>query len=85
MEQYAGAISAFQSYLARNPGDLSAHVYLAIAYSEAGRQADARAQIAEVYRSDPQYSIEELKQRTPPMDSKREQRWFADLRRAGLK
>jgi hypothetical protein len=45
---------------------------------------DART-IAEVYRSNPPYSIEVLKQRTHPMDSKREHRWFADLLRAGLK
>jgi len=84
MQHYATAIAPLEKYLVRSPNDSAIHVYLAIDYSEVGRQQDARGQIGEVRRISPEYSLEVLKQRMPPLDQRLEQRWYADLSRAGL-
>jgi hypothetical protein len=71
--------------LARNPNEAALHVFLAVDYSEVGREQDAIAQIREIRRISPHYSLEVLKQRMPSIDHVLAQRWYADLSRAGLK
>jgi adenylate cyclase len=87
MGRYAEAIDALRRGLQDNP---NVHVELAYAYSELGRQQDARAEAAEVLRVSPKFSVEEFKQMLPgyfegPSASPRAQRLLADLRKAGLK
>jgi adenylate cyclase len=74
-----------QSLLTRNPEHLFAHLRLAAIYSAAGRDEEARAEVAEVLRIDPYFSLEWLRQRLPFQDPAALDRHLAALRKAGLK
>jgi adenylate cyclase len=64
---------------------LGAHLTLAAVYSELGREAEARAEAAEVLRLNPHFSLEVLRQRAPIKDPAIRERYLAALRKAGLK
>jgi adenylate cyclase len=83
--QYEEAIAALKGVLTRNPDMLTAHLYLAAIYSELGREAEARAGVAEVLRISPSYSLEAYRQRFPYKDPAVLERQLAALRKAGLK
>ena len=71
--------------LSRYPNILRIHLTLATVYSELGQDAEARAEVAEVLRLNPQFSLEVHKQRTPIKDPTVLERHIAALRKAGLK
>jgi tetratricopeptide (TPR) repeat protein len=79
------AIAPLKQYLARYPNFLPAHLMLASVYSELGQDAEARAEVAEVWRLNPNFSLEVHKQRTPIKDPATLERHIAALRKAGLK
>ncbi|MBI3796275.1 MAG: tetratricopeptide repeat protein, partial [Deltaproteobacteria bacterium] len=79
------AIAPLKQFLARFPNLLGAHLTLAAVYSELGREAEARAEGAEVLRLNPKFSLEVHKQRAPIKDPAVLERHLAALRRAGLK
>jgi tetratricopeptide (TPR) repeat protein len=79
------AIAAFERALARNPNWLAAHFFLAFVYSELGREAEAQAEVAEVLRLSPNFSLEGVRQRFPLKDPAALERMLAALRKAGLK
>ena len=83
--RYEEAIAPLKRFLARLPNFLGAHVILVCVYSELGREAEARAEAAEVLRLNPHYSLEIHKQRDPIKDPARLERHLAALRKAGLK
>jgi hypothetical protein len=58
---------------------------LAAVYSELGKDAEARAETAEVLRINPEFSLEVHRQRMPIKDPAVLERHLAALRRAGLK
>jgi adenylate cyclase len=58
---------------------------LAASYSELGREEEARAEIAEVVKMNPQFSLEGMRQRWPYKDPADLERYLAALRKAGLK
>jgi hypothetical protein len=62
--------------------DLLAHLSLATSYIELGREADARAEAAEVLRINPRFVIDPKKGviKDPALAA----RWNDDLRKAGL-
>jgi tetratricopeptide (TPR) repeat protein len=82
--QTEGAIAPLKQFLARYPNNLSAHLTLAAAYSELGKEAEARAEAAEVLRLNPNFSLEVHKQRMPIKDPAVLERHIAALRKAGL-
>ena len=63
------AIAPLKQYLSRYPNILGAHLVLAAAYSELGREAEARAEAAEVLRLNPNFSLEVHRQRVPDQRS----------------
>jgi tetratricopeptide (TPR) repeat protein len=79
------AIAAFKRALARNPNWLAAHFFLAFVYSEVGREAEARAEAAEVLRLSPNFSLAGVRQRFPLKDPAALERILTALRKAGLK
>ena len=79
------AIAPLKQYLIRYPNILGAHLTLAAVYSELGREAEARAEAAEVLRINPQFSLEVHKQREPIKDPAMLEGHLAALRKAGLK
>ena len=60
------------------------HLMLAAVYSELGQAAEARAEVAEVLRLNPQFSLEVHRQRMPIKDPAVLERHIAALRKAGL-
>lgn len=79
------AVAPLKQYLSRYPNNLGAHLTLAAVYSELSREAEARAEAAEVLRINPNFSLEIHKQRVPIKDPARLERGIAALRKAGLK
>jgi TolB-like protein/DNA-binding winged helix-turn-helix (wHTH) protein/Flp pilus assembly protein TadD len=79
----AAALS--QRLLQQFPNFLESHLALAAIYSELGREAEARAEAAEVLRLNPNFSLEIHKQRVPLKDPAMLERHIAALRKAGLK
>ncbi len=83
--QYEEARAPLQRYLSRYPNILPAHLMLAVVDSELGKDAEAKAEAAEVLRLNPHFSLDVLKQRSPIKDPALLERHIAALRKAGLK
>jgi adenylate cyclase len=79
------AIAPLKQYLTRYPDILNAHLTLAAVYSELDKEAEARAEAAEVLRLNPKFSLEVHKERVPIKDPAMLERHIGALRRAGLK
>jgi adenylate cyclase len=79
------AIAPLQRYISRYPNILGAHLMLAAVYSELGKEAEARAEVVEVLRLNPNFSLAVHKQRMPIKDPAVLERHIAALRKAGLK
>jgi adenylate cyclase len=83
--RYEEAIAAYKRVLTHNSNLIPAHANLAICYAELGREAEARAEAAEVLKISPKYSLEVWRQRAPYKDPAVLERMLAALRKAGLK
>ena len=83
--RYEEARAPLQRYISRYPNILGAHLTLAAVYSELGQATEARAEVAEVLRLNPKFSLEVHKQRMPIKDPAVLERHIAALRKAGLK
>jgi TolB-like protein/Tfp pilus assembly protein PilF len=83
--RYAEARVPLQRYLNRYPNMLPGHLMLAAVYSELGKEAEAQAEVAEVLRLNPKFSLEVHRQRMPIKDPVVLERQIAALRKAGLK
>jgi adenylate cyclase len=83
--RYEEARAPLQRFLSRYPNRLDIHLMLAAVYSEVGQAAEARAEVAEVLRLNPNFSLEVHKQRTPIKDPAVLERHLAALRKAGLR
>ena len=79
------AIAPLKQFLAHYPNILGAHLTLAAVYSELGREAEARAEAAEMLRINPKFSLEVHKERVPIKDPAMLERHIVALRKAGLK
>ena len=82
--RYDEAIAVLKKILVRNPNHFTAHLDLAIIYSELGREEEARAEVVEVLRVSPSYSLAVM-QKGPWKDPAVLERRLAALRKAGLK
>jgi adenylate cyclase len=83
--QYEKAITYLKRAIARNPNFISAHYSLVVAYSELGQEEAARAEVTEILRISPSFSLEGLRRRAPFKDPAVLERHLAALRKAGLK
>ena len=82
--QYEEAVAAYKRVLHGNPDDVRAHTGLAATYSLLGREEEARAAAAEVFRIEPKFSVEYVK--TLPFKNKADTELLIEaLRKAGLK
>ena len=82
MGRYAEAVEALKRSDQNNPW---VHVNLVYAYSELGREQDARAEAAEVRRISPGFSLEEVERMPGNWHGPLGQRYLSDLRKSGLK
>ena len=79
------AIAPLKRLLAQSSNHLGVHLTLAAVYSELGREAEARAEAAEVLRINPKFSLAVHRQRVPLKDPVVLERHLATLRKVGLK
>jgi tetratricopeptide (TPR) repeat protein len=79
MGQYQQAIPLLKSNLTVYPDNIWAHANLVVAYTAIGRDADARAEAAEIMRINPKFVFGTNK------DESVNRRFNDDIRRAGLK
>ena len=68
MGQYEEAISICKRIIQKQPDQLYAHIHLAAAYMDTGREEEARAEAAEILRIDPKFSLENFAKATPRKD-----------------
>jgi adenylate cyclase len=81
--RYDEAIATLKQVITRNPNQLSAHNDLAIIYIDVGREEEARAEVAEILRINPKFSLKVV-QDVPLKDPAVLGHWLDNLRRAGL-
>jgi tetratricopeptide (TPR) repeat protein len=81
LERWEDAILALKGYVDHYPDQLWPHVNLAVAYIEVGRDEAARAEVAQVLRIQPQFSLKTGVEGMLPMQK---ERVGADLAKAGL-
>jgi TolB-like protein/Flp pilus assembly protein TadD len=81
------AIAYLKKAAALIPNENATHINLAISYAELGREDEARAEVAEILRIAPQFSVyvERMRQTLPYKDPAEIERIIAGLRKAGLK
>jgi len=67
------------------PNNPSMFMWRTVLYVELGRMQEARREAAELLRLSPHYSLAQWRQVYPIRDSALQDRWLADLQKAGLK
>src|SRR5216683_6681134 len=85
MGRYEEAIPILKRHLASYPNTLGARASLVVDYTELGREDEARAEAAEVLRISPQFSLDAWMQMIPYKEPAWRKRYYADMRKAGLK
>jgi len=79
------AIAALKGALTRNPNFLPARLQLAGIYSELDQQEEAQAEVTEILRLSPNFSLEAHRLSVPYKDPAVLERYVDSLRKAGLK
>jgi tetratricopeptide (TPR) repeat protein len=83
---YEESVAAFKQLLQREPNAVQGHLGLATTYMLAGRETEARAEVAEVLRIDPNFSLERWAKTSPwKNQSDLMDLQIEPLRKAGLK
>ena len=85
MGRYEESIAAYKKSFHRNRDYLVGHLRLAATYSLVGREEEGRAEVAEVLRIDPKFSLENLAKKVPYKNKADKERFIDALRKAGLK
>jgi adenylate cyclase len=83
--QYDEAITWCEKAVCREPNAWTSRLFLAAAYSLAGRDDKARIEAAEVLRINPKFSLEKFAQSVTYKDQADKERLIGALRQAGLK
>jgi adenylate cyclase len=84
LREHEEAIAVFKGIIASKPNYLPARIRLAIVYGEMGWIDQARAEVAEILRLNPQANIQGLAQRLPYVDPGLKEHYLDALRTAGL-
>jgi adenylate cyclase len=84
--KYEDSVTALKRYLGRNPGIFYAHLGLAADYIALGQNDAARAEAEEVLKLNPQFTLAMVAPTVGPKGKvlAEQERWAADLRKAGL-
>jgi len=83
--EFEKAIGICKKALPKNPDDLIGRIALVVAYTSLGRESDARAEVAEVLRIDPKFSLEHAAKTWPYKRDADRDFVLTALRKAGLK
>jgi adenylate cyclase len=83
--RYEEAIAVQKKAISLTPDNPLAHLFLASTYSLAGRDEEARAEVSEVLRIRPKFSLERFAKRLFYKNKADTDRFIEALRKAGLK
>jgi len=83
--RYEEAVSAFKKVIQRSPHHITVHLGLAATYIMMGREQEARAEAAEVFRIDPNFSLDRFAKVYPYKDQSVTDSLINACRKAGLK
>lgn len=83
--RYEEAVTACKKSLFRSPKNTSAHVFLAVTYISLGRDEEARAELQEVLRINPNFSLERFANAMPYRNKSDKDNFIGALRKAGMK
>ena len=83
--QYQEAITQYKKALRLAPNNILAHLCLAGTYSLLGRDEEARAEVEEILRINPKFSLESYAKTLPYKNQAQLDRYVEALRKAGLK
>ena len=83
--RYEEAVAACRQSLQREPNDMLSHLTLAATFVEMEKMEEARAEITEVLRIDPRYTVEHVPRSFPWKDQAEIDRLIDSLHKAGLK
>ena len=84
MGRYNKALEILKRAVIHRPNHQPIHLYLTAIYTELGRKKEAQAELAEVLRISPNYSLKDL-ERGPYKDPAYLDRLYGHMRKAGLK
>jgi len=84
MERHEEAITVLKKVLNYRPDFLAAHVRLAGCYAALGREEEAHAEVAEVLRLNPKFSVKKTAKTSAIRDKAVKERYIDALRKAGL-
>lgn len=85
LRRYSEALPPLRECVSRAPDFRSGHLWLAAACAQLGLSDEARAQVAEVLRIQPSYTIEGTQTRLIPFKNPHDsEHYLSDLRKAGL-
>ena len=84
LEKYPEALGLLRDYVPRVPQAGFGHTWLAATYAQVGQLDEARAEVAEVLRLRPGYTISAARCLAPFKHAKDDKHYFDALRRAGL-
>ena len=79
------AVITLKRVIARNPNHVTTHLILAVLFSELGQHKEARAEVGEILRISPQYSLVNVREGIPYKDKATVERIVRGLRKAGLR
>jgi adenylate cyclase len=82
---YEESLAALQKAIQREPDNLFAYIGLCGVYELMGREDEARAMVAEVYRVDPKFSLTRFEKTFIQKDEEIKKKFIDSLRKAGLK
>jgi len=82
--RFEEAVSEYKKALQRAPDSIFAHLGLAATYSIMGREHEARAEVAEVLRINPKFSLDSYAKRLTFKDKSVADNFIGALRKAGL-
>ena len=83
--RFEEAVSAYKKAIKRSPNNIWAHLMLAATYSKMGREKEARAEVAEVLRINPKFSLDFFAKTSAYKDQSVRDNLFNALQKAGLK
>jgi len=83
--RYEEAVSALKKVVQRAPNHTLIHVWLAATYNMMGREKEARAEVEEVLRINPKFTLDSLTKILPYKDQSISDNYINALRKAGLK
>jgi len=84
LEEYSEALGLLRDHVSRVPQAGFGHTWLAATYAQVGQLDEARAEVAEVLRLRPGYTISAARCLAPFKHAKDDKHYFDALRRAGL-